>query len=1025
MKAAEKTGKPDAAAWARRYRANHGTGSARGSGAADSRAPLSPDDIGLAVCGGCLFALLSGSFLSLIAGMAFLATQPGGEVVQLERPAETTSREPVTFPYEVGLTVEYSGTEGVFAFSTVAVMAVQREAFGNQFNYFYGYDAEGQFDASADGMGWDLQGYEVVRDPVSDRITGGNPMAKATALIANASLDQLGPAAGTIPQSGSQQRFLFNDVGNGLPTDINYRITVETYRLRTPGDVLCVLLESDPFPYRDPLDGEVISSTHNVLYITDPAMEHVYLVAGVFHARKGNDRLRVESWMHGHDSHGALPFRGLDNRFLRLFQRMGFEQNAQPLRTDTFLPPWAIHSLAARGMADTLAGAAAERKSNFAITATIGLALLIDTGVSAATTVLHDTGVIPWKYDGAANYLGQAVGLGGAKAINSFTNLNVNEYAFRKGGGIAGDIATLLTPAGWKKHGAIMGTKGIKTVRNVGLGGRSLRFSSRGVQLVRGSRTGFWHSAKFGNKLLDTLDAAKAVKVALGAYSLTDELLDRYAHGDARDFRLEHCGQTVRSNGGGAGATVDVWDIGSLPRGAAFDFVFDAMRIPDRFVIEYPVGTVILDTGWRGDSRYRNNPLYPGGIEGGGRGSVDAVFRKADHPLFRVITYGAESGTAWNYGITANCEAPPEPLSNLHLRDEVRSVSFRDEYGLFVPMYIPGSLHGEANERRLYGTARGFWGRYYTLYHRERRAESYKAAFRELSLQPDAEETWMDHLTGSLRVAGIGADRVRFVVDLVDHGAHAINQNAVVGGGLSATARSKLAGIGADLKKVNKSPAFATVAMALADVEATLQVGRTLAGALLLQALASDMAWERLEFIGQTMRAQQGIMDPAMEQAFQEARIDWAASQSMLGAFAVAVNDNLNEIVESSFVLGVTLAKLAGTLSNPLAWWVGAATMSYNSLKGISDNWELGQDAMALATLTLMVDINAPPHPLRDQIVTYGTYAYHSNMADVAHGNITRRTVNFVTGNRTHQEIRDEHRKKKAAALQARRQLDQ
>lgn len=120
---------------------------------------------------------------------------------------------------------------------------------------------------------------------------------------------------------------------------------------------------------------------------------------------------------------------------------------------------------------------------------------------------------------------------------------------------------------------------------------------------------------------------------------------------DDRDFDMNICDVWQVAQSGGVGVTVDNWDISEIPPGATFDIRFEAYNIPDKFVIEYPAGTVQHDTGWRGSSSFEGNPRYPGGIAGPGRGQENDLFTKGTHDMFRVVVTGVDNGTLWNYQV--------------------------------------------------------------------------------------------------------------------------------------------------------------------------------------------------------------------------------------------------------------------------------------------------------------------------------------------------------------------------------------
>lgn len=126
---------------------------------------------------------------------------------------------------------------------------------------------------------------------------------------------------------------------------------------------------------------------------------------------------------------------------------------------------------------------------------------------------------------------------------------------------------------------------------------------------------------------------------------------------DEVDRELSVCDEWSASQSGGFGVTIDTWSIEDIPVGATFDMEFQAYTVPDKFVVEYPVGNEVHDTGWRGGSSYNNNPtLYPGGISGPGFGLASDMFTKGTQNTFRVVVTGPQSGTAWFYRIRCRVE---------------------------------------------------------------------------------------------------------------------------------------------------------------------------------------------------------------------------------------------------------------------------------------------------------------------------------------------------------------------------------
>ncbi len=123
-----------------------------------------------------------------------------------------------------------------------------------------------------------------------------------------------------------------------------------------------------------------------------------------------------------------------------------------------------------------------------------------------------------------------------------------------------------------------------------------------------------------------------------------------------REDSIEICNEWYESGSGGAGTTRTVYDISMLPVGTSFDMRFDAISIPDRFIVEYQ-GAEVFNSGWRGSASHAADKpdLYPGGVSGPGSGTVASMFVKNRENSFTVTVIGPESGTAWNYAIRANC----------------------------------------------------------------------------------------------------------------------------------------------------------------------------------------------------------------------------------------------------------------------------------------------------------------------------------------------------------------------------------
>lgn len=107
---------------------------------------------------------------------------------------------------------------------------------------------------------------------------------------------------------------------------------------------------------------------------------------------------------------------------------------------------------------------------------------------------------------------------------------------------------------------------------------------------------------------------------------------------------------------GGSGVTIDNWDISAVPDGAVFDLRYEALGIPDKFLVNYPDGNQVLDSGWRGNSRYDGATLYPGGVVGDGDNAIYNLFPCLAQDSFRVTVIGPDIGTLWKYEV--RCRTP-------------------------------------------------------------------------------------------------------------------------------------------------------------------------------------------------------------------------------------------------------------------------------------------------------------------------------------------------------------------------------
>jgi len=326
--------------------------------------------------------------------------------------------------------------------------------------------------------------------------------------------------------------------------------------------------------------------------------------------------------------------------------------------------------------------------------------------------------------------------------------------------------------------------------------------------------------------------------------------------------------------------------------------------------------------------------------------------------------------------------------SSTTIGEDTFITTIHDENNNTVSLYLPESMNNDQSLRRIYGTPGGVIGMFETLYSQDRRSESYEAAIRELCLQPGTydENNYITVLKEELDEAGATAEEAKIVLDLVKYGANSIKKNYIKGGTLPRDLRNKIANVGRKLNAIKKDSAFAKACDVIggisADIEATKQLTDIITGSLLLNSLATDNALLRLEEIERVIESE-GKVDKALKDALTQSRINILASQDDIGAFALYVNDHIRDITDSAMSLGAGLAEMAGKLSGPFAMWVGAPLMTYNTLKGISNQWEMAQDAVTLATLTKMIEENSEDHEdITDNLTSYGQYAFYLKLEE-------------------------------------------
>jgi hypothetical protein len=130
----------------------------------------------------------------------------------------------------------------------------------------------------------------------------------------------------------------------------------------------------------------------------------------------------------------------------------------------------------------------------------------------------------------------------------------------------------------------------------------------------------------------------------------------------------EECGG-LGVNGGARGIYEYEIELGTVIGEVSFQY--QAYSVPDRFIIEWPIGTVAVDTGFRGNPSYDDDllslfiPTYcePNCQKTEGIGSGTLTFDKtSDVPTIgKLIVVAPFQGTVWDFGV--GCPDPGPPAS--------------------------------------------------------------------------------------------------------------------------------------------------------------------------------------------------------------------------------------------------------------------------------------------------------------------------------------------------------------------------
>ncbi len=407
------------------------------------------------------------------------------------------------------LTLEYTDGRGGCRIQQEGTVQVRRERQGEDrvVRYGFGYLADVAYGGETMGE-VQLPGTVLFRDPVRDRLVGGDEGLRSLGLLANAALTQL--KARFIPD-GTEQVFTFRAAQSTplMPEELTFRLRGVRKTTAQLGEAILATAHSEPFSLQDPVSGRRMEARYASFYVMDSAMEIVFYQCSRFEARLEAERLAVENLLVLVENGAPVRMIELEDDVISGMRAIGLSEMRESAlqKPTTELPLWTVSALVGMNSANVLAGAAIEGRPNFAITATIGLVLLVDAAISAGTTLLHEAGVIDWEWRGIPNAMGSATGRGIAWGYTLATGESVNPDFFAETGGLVADVLSLFLPERALSAGVTattsVGSKAIRVsriTRGLPLSGKALRVSFHGIQIVR-SKRGIFNSARAFRKM--------------------------------------------------------------------------------------------------------------------------------------------------------------------------------------------------------------------------------------------------------------------------------------------------------------------------------------------------------------------------------------------------------------------------------------------------------------------------------------------------------------------------------------------
>ncbi len=424
--------------------------------------------------------------------------------------------------YRALSTFEYVAPSGESFFAqatgTIVVSRTARDADRT----FYSYGLASEVGLAGGRVGAELESPPFVMqcDPSAARFVGSDPVLEQIGLLGNRCLDQV---KSKIHLDGRKRECSFHFTVNRLfPENLIYELTGVEKQSDVLGGLAVVFARSAPFGLRG-VPG--VRCEYRLVLVLDREKDRLLFQASHFEIRTqekpGNacrkPGVEIETLMVACDGEEPVDLRSLGSVLdaAHLGSRVGLSNYAPPDRCSIGPNRLMLHASAVRDMAELSACAAVAGRPNFAMAATVGLALLVDSGVSTATRLAHEAGLIDWKWKGLPNYIGRGVGLGAARIVRAVSRraAEAEEELWRKIGGLGPAAAALFVPG---EMGAQIGSGGIELLKGVKRGRKSIRISRAGASLLK-ARKGWIGSAEADRQLQLALRAARLGRRAVEA----------------------------------------------------------------------------------------------------------------------------------------------------------------------------------------------------------------------------------------------------------------------------------------------------------------------------------------------------------------------------------------------------------------------------------------------------------------------------------------------------------------------------